>query len=565
VLTKEVLDEIIKRRNCEGKTLSIEHIDDESYSKWYIRTKAVDYYGGWGNALVANNVPPNERTNVTKRDVEREIMRLQSTGHSMKSSEFDSWLYRGIQKYFGGWKSACKELGITPNKRECPPRKKRESIWTDDRIKLELADLLSQGLSRNEIRKANIRLTSAIDRRFGSLEDCGDYFGLDVPDKLKNYKHTKDEVDEFIRRSHQAGKNSIYLRNSGTQDEKSLYDSLLRIYGKWTNALKANGIKPNQVRREFKSKEDVTKAYLEDVSKGIKKSDMRYIKNFFDSVEELERYLGIFEEPEPQVYEIYDKDTLETLVYEIYSNEAEKVTVEILNNYDQNIVYSIRHHYNSILSYFSQLDIDFYAKPYVPFRWDAENTKRQLMRWIREGKAVNYTSVAYRHSGIIDASRKIYGSYEGLFNACGLNYDEYRTDTSLASFYGRSLENVFENILKDLEIAHVRQPEINGCHPDFVSGRTWYDAKLSEWTISFADCTTVKKYEPHCDNLVIVFLRGNKDTDKQLTEKTRLVNIHKFVNMLPVEKRSKHISALEEIESNINSNELGSHSQSETA
>jgi hypothetical protein len=569
VLTKEVLDEIIIRRFNEDLTLSIEKVDGEKYSRHYIKAKAVDYYGGWAKALQANSVPPNERVNVTKEDVENELRRLQNEGHSMKTGDFESWLYRGITKHFGGWKNTCKELGITQNKQGYVLSEKRKKafedkvIWTDDKIKSGLTEILSQGLSRNEMRNNSPKMFAAIDRRFSSFEDCGNYFGLEIPDKLKNYKHTKNEVDDFIRSSHVAGKNSSFVRSKGTRDEKSLYDSVVRIYGTWTGALKANGIEPKRIRREFNSKEDVAKAYKDDIINGVHRGHIRYFKNHFESLEELERYIGIFKEP--ITFAVYEKHILDRLVFEVYNSEPEKVTVEMLDNYDPNIVYSIRHHYKSILSYFSQLDVDFYAKPYVPFRWDAENTKRQLMRWIREGKPVNYTAIAHRHKGLIVAARKYYGNYEGLFSACGLDYDVYRTDTTLASFYGRALEDVFENILSDLEIKYVRQPEISDCHPDFVSGRTWYDAKLSEWTINFADCTTVKKYEPHCDSLIIVFLRGNKDTDKRLTEKTRLVNIYKYVDMLPSEKRSKYINALEEIESNVNSNELGSQTNDLTA
>jgi hypothetical protein len=563
MLTKEVLDEIIRRRSGEGLTLSIEKIEDEKYNKWYIREKAKDYYGSWTCALTANGAKLNIRHNVSRSEVVSELNRLHSEGHSMKSADFEKWLYRGITKYFGGWRNACKELDITQNKQGYMSNKRKNAyadrvIWTDGKIKSELTELLSRGLSRNDMWNENPNLFYAIVRKFNTLEECGDYLGLDIPDKQKNYKHTKDEVDEFIRHSHEAGKNSSYLKNKGTQEEKSLYSSLLRMYGTWTEALKANGIKPKRVNRVFNSKEDVAKTYVEDIRKGVKKSDIRYYKSYFNSLEELERHLGIYKEP--AVFEVYEKDTLDTLVFDVYNNEPEKVTVEILDNCDPNIVYSIRHHYNSVTEYFSRMDIDLCAKPYVPFKWDAENIKRQLLRWIREGKPVNYTAVANKNKGLIAASRKFYGNYEGLFDACGLNYDDYRTDTNLASYYGKTLEDVFEDILIDLEIKYESQPEINKCHPDFVSGATWYDAKLSEWTIRHPDCITIEKYEPHCEKLVIVFLRGNKNTDKMITEKTRLVNIYKFVEMLPDAKQTQYLNRLNEIELQVASNELGSQS-----
>jgi hypothetical protein len=512
--------------------------------------------------------------NITKQEVIDELIRLQNEGHSMKIGEFEHRLKYGLTKHFGGYKNAKKELGISSNKQGYFSEKRLEAnerkvIWTDELIKTELNHLLSLGITRNEMRDLNPKLFTAIDRKFKSFDDCGDYYGLKVPNKNKNVKYTDAEVDEFIVNSSREGKSSHYLKSvSGDEIDRRMYGAALRRYGSWNKALEANGITPNNVKRRFMSKEELAYTYKQDLEKGVNRGDIRYrhhIEKYFGSAKNLEKHLGIFIESDEETLMIYEKSLLDEKVYEIHSKEFEKISTEILNNFDRNIVFSIKHHYGSVTDYFSQLDVDYYSKPYVPFRWDAENTKRQLLRWIREGKPVNYTAIAHRHKGLIVAARKYYGNYEGLFSACGLDYDEYRTDTTLASFYGRALEDVFENILSDLEIKYVRQPEINDCHPDFVSGRTWYDAKLSEWTINFADCITVKKYEPHCDSLIIVFLRGNKDTDKRLTEKTRLVNIYKYVDMLPSEKRSKYINALEEIESNVNSNELGSQSDNKTA
>src|SRR5690625_5366150 len=72
MLTKDVLDEIIRRRYDEGKTLSIEHIDGERYSNWKIRDAARKFYGGWADAR-------NEVVGVSRS--EEHTSELQSRGH----------------------------------------------------------------------------------------------------------------------------------------------------------------------------------------------------------------------------------------------------------------------------------------------------------------------------------------------------------------------------------------------------------------------------------------------------------------------------------------------------
>ncbi|WP_252431397.1 hypothetical protein [Peribacillus butanolivorans] len=320
--------------------------------------------------------------------------------------------------------------------------------------------------------------------------------------------------------------------------------------------MQSNGITPVKSMPKFRSKDDVATRYLADYNADVSRGNITYrlaVKKYFESFEALDTYLGIDRTPIELV--MYDKDVLDTKVYDVMAIESEMISAAILDKYDANISYSIRKHYGSITDYFSQLDVDYYEKPYVPFRWGAENIKRQLMRWIREGKHVNYTYVAKYHSGIILASRKIYGGYAELFEACGLNYDDYRTDTSMASFYGRKLEDIFEEILNELSCEYEREPSVDNCRPDFVMGSDWVDIKLSEWTIHISDCDTIKKYEPHCETLTIVFLRGNKSLNKMITDKTRIVNIGFYIEQMPREKRGYFYERLDGIERELSEKE----------
>lgn len=573
MLTKEMLDEIIIERYSRGQSLKLRDVSVNfmsEYSYHEILDSATEYYGGWKLALKANGVSNGVyiSSRMSKQEVTEELRRLQAEGHSMRTQDFDRELFRGIQQHFGGYKNAKKELGIfvdrmpyvkSDNKKRADQAK---VLWTDDVIERELRSLMATGIGRGEMRKKNSKLLSAISRRFGSLDACAEHFGIVLPEKAYKRKYDKITLDQFVIESHKKGQNSYELKTNSGKEERRLCDAACKYYGNWNNALLANGLEPSTVIRTFTNKEEVVAAFVNDLASGKKRHEITYtraVKKFFGSLEELEKYLGIFKEPESKpVFNVYSKETVNQKVFSIYEKEQDRINGKVLDAADKNILHSIKYHFGNIIDYFSSLDIDYYKRPYVPFRWDEENVKRQLLRWIREGNPVNYTYIAYKHKGILDAARKFYGSWEALFEACGLAYDDFRTDTALASFYGFKLEDVFEDILNELKINHVRQPEINGCHPDFVNGDTWYDVKLSEWTISHADCVTVKKYEPHCRNLMIVFLRGDETTDKMITEKTRLVNIRHFIEMLPQGSQKKYNERLTEIISQVASNEIGS-------
>ncbi|WP_339811138.1 hypothetical protein MKY63_00735 [Paenibacillus sp. FSL R7-0189] len=111
-----------------------------------------------------------------------------------------------------------------------------------------------------------------------------------------------------------------------------------------------------------------------------------------------------------------------------------------------------------------------------------------------------------------------------------------RDNTDPYKFAGHSFEEVLGDIFHEIGVHYVKERR-GDCIPDFIVGDSWYDAKLSETTINL--CKTVEKYEPNCESLTIVFLRGNKNADRKLTNKTRILHISHFLKRLP-EKRQVH-------------------------
>ena len=111
-MSKEVLDEIIKRRHREGKTLSIQRINDEELTYSQIHERAKKYYGSWSNALKNNGVVPYGNDYFTKEETAEELKRLQEQGSRMRLKDFPPKLVKSIQKHYGGYTAAKKELGI---------------------------------------------------------------------------------------------------------------------------------------------------------------------------------------------------------------------------------------------------------------------------------------------------------------------------------------------------------------------------------------------------------------------------------------------------------------------
>jgi hypothetical protein len=147
-------------------------------------------------------------------------------------------------------------------------------------------------------------------------------------------------------------------------------------------------------------------------------------------------------------------------------------------------------------------------------------------------------------------AREAFGSWENAVKAADINYEDVRQDGSTLAPLGHEFEGVLSEILADLNVPF-KQYDHDKYRPDFVVDNEWIDAKLSQFTYRTQDdngLTCVDKYEPHCDKLTLIFLRGNRECDAMVTDKTRLVSVYKYVNKLPDSLRGKYYAKLDEIE-----------------
>lgn len=553
-MEKHELDALIQRRFDEGKTLSIYNIIDEEVSYNTIQFAANKYYGSWTNAKVALNCQSSNSLNYNTYGKEEVIIQLKKYADEEKydyRSGVPCGLIRRATELFGGIKKARKAAEITINKSE------KQSLSSDDVITI-VNKSIKEGLTSRQAYAKYKGLEWGIQSIFGGLKGLKKSTGISFPRKGRTNegyrKYSDKELSEFVIECSNNGWSGYESKASNSK----LYNACFIKWGNWNKALKANGITPKRATpRNDWTKEELINIYLHEIKSGISRKEISNrgaIYKLFGSVSNLRVEIGL-DKPQ-QAKKILTKNTIDFLVNQALKMDIDKISEQLLDELDENLTYSIKYYYGSTPNYFSTIDIDRYKKPYTSFRWTKENIVWQLKRWIREGYPVNYTAVQTNHKGIIVASRKFFGSYKKAFEYAGLNYEDYRVDTTMASVQGAKFEDILANILTDLEMVYERTPSINGCHPDFVIGEHWIDAKLSEWTVNLADCDTVHKYMPHCKKLTIIYLRKMKE-DTIITSDIGfdMIHVSELLKVLPNEKRYKYEVSLENILETLKENE----------
>lgn len=143
--------------------------------------------------------------------------------------------------------------------------------------------------------------------------------------------------------------------------------------------------------------------------------------------------------------------------------------------------------------------------------------------------------------------KKIFGSVEKCFEELGYERDYFHLEKNIQM--GLRFEHLFKNILKDLDISHEYQKEMeNGTIPDFYlpESSTIIDTKLSSWTPSIE--TDIEKYSPYCDNLCFVYLReGNYKLSR---EKVKCVSVYSYIDKMNDNKKEYYKNEINKILSN---------------
>jgi len=490
--------------------------------------------------------------NWSAKEVESALIIMYRNKPNIKSNEIPSGFYRMVCKYYGGMKEFRSEMDIPANRKQYTyvktEKRKQADLdkikWTEDMLVQKAKEAAELGLTKTQFIEQNKGVNHAIIRIYGDFKDFEKLSGITFYKKPPKYDDRT--LADFVHFMHNAGNSGAAAKRK----DSKLYGACFKRWGSWNKALLANGYSPTRKSpRNDWTKEELAEIYLKEMISGVLSqnvSNKAAIGRLFGGMAGIQKYLGIYEE-EPQ-YELLSKISIDCYVNQALKLDVDIISEKILDELDANLTYSIKHYYGGTADYFSQIDIDRYKKPYTTFTWTKENIVWQLERWIREGYPVNYTAIQSRHKGIIVASRRLFGSYKKAFEYAGLNYEDYRIDSAMASRQGAEFEKVVAEILADIGIEYLREPSINGCHPDFVMGKHWVDAKLSEWTVSFADCATMHKYLPHCRRLTIVYLRKLKDETVRTNELgVDLIHVSELLKELTEEKAQHYQRKLDAI------------------
>ena len=128
----------------------------------------------------------------------------------------------------------------------------------------------------------------------------------------------------------------------------------------------------------------------------------------------------------------------------------------------------------------------------------------------------------YPYNQIETLISQFYGKREELYKTYGVtlgmlpgaNANKLIVLTSL----GKEFELLVDEIFIEAQISHRRHDKVGDAIPDFISGNTWLDAKLSKSTALNPSCNTIEKYRQHTDYLVIIYaIDDTNATDDRAT------------------------------------------------
>lgn len=181
---------------------------------------------------------------------------------------------------------------------------------------------------------------------------------------------------------------------------------------------------------------------------------------------------------------------------------------------------------------------------------DKQSIIDEIKRRYYDGLPVNYSAIRIEDDSLRRRSTTLFGGYKNAVTEAGFNYDEFRIDTEMSSYYGNKFEELAGDIFDELGI--YRRGEHGTIYqPDMVlQNNVWVDVKLSEWTIANRDCLTVENYVPHCRMLIIVYMRGRKG-ERLYANNVRLINIDEYIKQLPRRKRGYFYEEVNKIKSRL--------------
>lgn len=418
-------------------------------------------------------------------------------------------------------------------------------------------------ISRDKLPKTGVWLRNGVLRNFGNIIDMCKELGMPEEEfvssraltRYYSMKLTKADVDRYITTTHKEGRRGMTAKEvMSTEGNNYMVTAARREYGSWDMALYENGVMPrrivdNEVIERITGRVVETYREVETIQGTSKKlgiSDSLVRSILKEQGEEIIHKTDWFNNRVPPL----PKDEVVEFVRELVrESENTKIdTRDVREKYPLEY-FSIVKHYGNLSTAIMESG-EYVLDKQVPRKWNRGYLKEQIMLGSILGKSLNHT---HMHVGagatVIAYAREEFGTWKKAIEWAGLDYEKVSLKSTTNADLGREFESVLDDIFTEIGLDYSKENHVT-YKPDYVVGSEWIDAKLSEFTHAGKDRdgrTVVDKYEQHCDKLTLVFLLGNENTDRMLTDKTRLVHVSKYVGMLSDDKQAYYRRRLGDI------------------
>lgn len=246
-------------------------------------------------------------------------------------------------------------------------------------------------------------------------------------------------------------------------------------------------------------------------SAAIRKEDSRLrgaIELYFGNTSKALLAAGI-DPGEIRLLTFWDKEKIKT---EFLRVKNQVTGVQDLARKYRALDHAIRKHYGTYDALCDDLGLDVVCIRKQVKEWKGDDLLAVLRTMKDEGQSLNITNVLCRFPTAPQVAARCFGSYENALTAIGEDIRDHIYDMNRDSYLGKSFERELYSAFKALGLNYRYQKRLaNGSiMPDFwdEENATFIDAKLSSWSVFQSD--TIGKYMPHCEKLVIVYLRGRE-------------------------------------------------------
>lgn len=434
-----------------------------------------------------------------------------------------------------------------------------------------VAKAIEDGVSYGSISKQpfsdGTKVRTYVERAYGGIIPFCERYNLPmdtiVPvNHLVDYKASKlteDEVIERIKEMHKGLERGFTeTRVKSSVDGRILIAASRRIYGYWDVAIKEAGIIPARANEDMiiEYTPEIIKLYSEGVPISrigevvpISHSTIKrvLVDNGFTIISAQE-WSSI---NNPVLYDKQEVD--EYIKYLLNLSIERKVTVGTVKKDNPEMLRAIKYYYKSFRNAFVNRG-EYLLDKKIPKSWNREFLIAQLKLGASLGKPLNSSYFTYNCPSTENYARKEFGSWENALVEADIPLDAVYIGAAEFSKLGHTFEDILGQILVELGYSLLDSPH-DRWQPDFAVGNKWIDAKLSEYTHTSKDksgLTVIEKYEPCCDELELVFLRGNRKTSRKLSGKTTLIHVSHYVNKLPESRRDHYNEILTQIEREAN-------------